>query len=233
MKPLFVASKTDVTSMEFFPLELYPNALWFVKKLNGVIKQEGAVPKSAVEKQDLSKVVEFFTNHTNYDDRPDEEKSLAANATFWPFLKSKLTPETHDFYDDNPSLDKANNSDYLLINRSSWDHQIWNVERKLIMVPLRLEIWGSQYHLKRLGEHLLKNPHFSDFEIEPNSCWQNHEISGRSLGFITFDPNGFKFPKKSSVSNGWCEDNFFRMASYKESKYDPFGVAPFATEEYK
>lgn len=237
MEPLFVASKTDVTTMEFFPLKLYPNALWFVKKLNGVKTQEGAIPKSAIEKRDRSKLVEFFTHHTNYDDRVEEEKSLALNATFWPILKStlfKVDDHNHDKFYDNLeiSLEKAEDSDYLLIHRSSWDHQVWGIDGKLIMVPLRLEIWGSQYHLKRLGEHLLKSSHFSEFEIKPNTCWQNHDISGRSLGYVTFDPNGFKFPKKSSMSVGWCEDNFFRMAYHEDSKYDPFGVAQFVTEEY-
>lgn len=243
MKPILTASKSDVTTVEFYPLELWPQALWMVQKLNGTLVQEGAVTRSVVEAQDPSTLAVFFTAPNSLlDARASSvsgvDKSLPLNSIFWPVLRTKLSDPNAELWPDihgsfRVSKQDADNPLFILLHKSGWDHQVWGVDRKPLMAPLRLKIWGIDYHLNRLGEHLttVHGKHFSDFEVEPNPVWQNHEISGRSLGHVTFDPTGFDFPKKVSRSISGCEEAFFRLPSYaEEGSYDPFGVRAFLTK---
>jgi len=227
IKPIFVAEKTDYTTIEFYDLEFHPKALRFVYKKNNKIIREHAVPRATIERlrDEKKNIIDFYLSPPNISEL---KRSLPPNPLFWAVPKESLDePESekndlYKFYSNFTGLDDPN---CLLIHRSSWDGQIWDIEFNAILIPLTFELWGTRFDLNEVAEFLKGKPGIISFDIVPNRCRQNYEISGRYLGNLILDPKKLDIPLKTPLTRSFFEDNVFH--GFNGPKFDYLGLHQF------
>lgn len=224
-KPLYTSKKSDVTTMDFYVLENQPKALRYVRKLNGTLLDEGAVPRATIEKlrRRRANIVDFYA------ERRDYQKSLSENAFYWAVPTEALSKaETHHglFGYIETSAKHLDDPAYTLIHKSSWDHQVWDLDGKRVPLPFLLILWGTRFNLKEVEEHLKGREGVISFEIVPNECRQNYSITGTHLGELVIDPKALDLPEEADLTNRWYEDHV--LHGFYGPEYDYLGLHKLA-----
>lgn len=242
MKPLFSAKKIDTTTFDFFSLAHHPKALLVKARGDSINDYAFITPRATVErlKAKDEPVVKFYTERVD----GDGYASLPPNACYWLVPREALTIEEtdKDLFDYGPELlDHVEDPDWVPICKSGYDHQVWGIDGKPILMPIAVELWETRFDLKAIEKHLadLKHPGVVSFTIEPNTCVRNWSISGRNEGRLVLDTaklgidfKGFKGAvlrsKQQSTpraNRSWLQD--YVVNCYEDVKYDVLGLQAF------
>lgn len=234
MKPLYyTASKAAITTLDFYPLEAHPKALWMQRKLDGKLVQEAAVPHAAFDRLRFEgeDIVGFYLTH-------HPKVSLPPNAIYWPVPNEVLSKAEgteaykprSDLFDFIESAGKnCEAPNHTLIYKSTWDHQVYDIEGRRVLVPLQFSLWETRFDLSMVGRHLKNHPAVISFEIVNNKVPQNYEISGRYLGSLVVHPGALDIPAGVNPTRTWFQDNVIN--GFGGPQYDLLGIHQFRTRE--
>lgn len=224
--PLYTAKKVTQTTMMFYPLALHPKALRFEQRVDDQLTAEGVVRLVMFEhfQRAGKNLVEAFTDYKETD---EFDKSLPRAARYWLVQKERLeAPEgDRDLFDDIDGWqDHLDDPDYVLVYKSLWNHSLWNIDGCGILMPMELSVWGTRYDLGQVAKHVRCHPAVTSFSIVPNTCWQNHEISGTHLGKLVVDPRKFdRVLLPSVVTRSWLQHMV--VDGYSDKEHDLLGLA--------
>ncbi len=252
MRLLYSAKKVETTTFDFFSLPYHPKALLVKVRGDKVDDYAFITPRATVERlravhmtpcdgvakyRDLGKepIVKFYT------ERGDGYASLPPNARYWLVPREALTVEeiNKDLFDYGQELlDHVEDPDWVPIYKSGYDHQVWDIDEKPILMPIAVELWGTRFDLEAVKKHLeaLKHPGVVSFTIEPNTCVPNWSISGRNKGRLVLDTAKLGIDFNSAACCGtpranrsWLQD--YVVNCYEDVTHDVLGLQAFKRSE--
>lgn len=203
-KPVFSCRRIIRESVILYGLRLHPEALKIVFRRDGAVVRRGAVRRSVAEG-----LVKSGGNSVERWISYEGQKSLPDNAMFWAVPSEALRrPEgrDNDLFDHvKDQGGHLNDPDWTLIHKSGWDHQVWGVDGKRVLIPIAVDLWETRFDLKAVDAHLKGRPGVVSFEIRENPVPPNWEISGRHLGRLVLDPSKMDIQDGTDVNRSWLE----------------------------
>ncbi len=208
-----------------------------IQKVDGVVEGRPLIVRADDIRTMLDRkmnLIEFFVEKK----RPVEEtgKSLPLGSYFWAVPKSALLVAETDAESDLfnwASKDLPLDESVTLINKSGWDHTVWSVEGKQLLLPISLTLWGTRFNLTQVEAHLkdLAHPAVISFEIRRNNCSQNYGISGYHQGHLVLNVSKLEGLKECLGPLSRSDIERHVINNFEPPHMDLLGLDPFRITE--